>query len=414
MDRILPSLISNTKALVIDIVESRIGTISEDSFENVFTLWQFRLVKSNITRIANRAMPETVSISPSPAGVHVEWTPFIFNETNIEILDSDALNLRFAEKEDYFNIINSRVGVIQKGGLSISGTGHVVVADSVFHQIRNDSIVIRLKRSESGNVQKLMDFPTLTLMGVEIFSVDVTNFLFNLQVTDGKLYLFRLAFLFPEGLSSIISLDNQTISGVWDLNHQITFMERWSVICNCHEISASLIPTDSTNQKSRGEFEEGIISKAISDMKNDTYDYENFKQSEALLQTPSSLNIKIWNELRCYQNSSKPIGLQDFHFNCLSLNTGDEKELNGSMEIEMETPFPNSRYPPLLTWYLVGAGSCVLTAALITSSIWVYKTQKRKTFNIGKRKNVHRPNKQVGVISEDPICGCEGEDESSL
>ena len=55
-------------------------------------MWQFGIFKSNISRIANRAMPEAVSIAPASDGIQVDWEPFILNETNIEVLDSHAIH----------------------------------------------------------------------------------------------------------------------------------------------------------------------------------------------------------------------------------------------------------------------------------------------------------------------------------
>ena len=73
-----------------------------------------------------------------------------------------------------------------------------------------------------------------------------------------------------------------------------------------------------------------------------------------------------------------------------------------------------------MVWYLGATGGCVIIiAAGILSFLAIFRHKKKifKIHNNQKTKNSYRPNnsKQVGVISEDPICGCEeGEEESQL
>ena len=415
MDTISPPLISDTKALLVDIQECSIDTVSEDAFRNVHKMWQFRIFKSNISRIANRAMPEAVPISPPPAGIQVDWAPFILNETNIEVLESDAIHLRITEKDEHFNIVNSKFLTIRKGGLRLSGTGHVLIADSLFQQVQNDSVIIMLRGTNlSDSSHKIMDYSTLNVMGLEIYSVDVANFLFNLQITNGKLYLFRMSFKFPEALSAIISLDNKTVPHIWDQN-QTTFVERWTVICSCYEIENSLHASPS-NTKANGLDNNGILPTIANNFKSDAYDYEDAKQSETSPKPFSYPNWHILNELRCYQDRLESMSLVDFDTvfcpDTTSENTNGNYNTTPAQDSdELTTNF----YEEPLVWYLGSAGVCIFFLISVVGFICIFRHQ-RKTLKIDHRKT-YRPNnvKQVGIISEDPICGCEeGEEESQL
>ncbi|EFX63370.1 hypothetical protein DAPPUDRAFT_106820 [Daphnia pulex] len=266
MDSIKPYL----KALLIEIQESQIGTIFENAFQNVNKLWQLRIIKSNISRIVNRAMPDVLSIEPSQAAPVHEMTPFIFNETRIEMLDSTS---------------------------RITGLGYVLIADSQFHQIENDSIIIHLRGMETESSHKLIAYSTLTLMGIDIFSMDINNFLRNIQITNGKLYLIRLNFRYPGALSSIITMDNNTIAHISDHN-QTTAAERWTVICSCREIAYSLYVSPNNNdRKEPQELDNGVLP-----VKQNDYDYDGPTETSP---TPAKTNVSsiysdILKELRYF------------------------------------------------------------------------------------------------------------------
>ena len=415
MDNIKQYLISDTKALIIEIQECQIGTIFEDAFRNVNKLWQLRIIKSNINRIANNAMPDALSIEPSQMLPVHEVTPFIFNETRIEMLDSNSIQLRIMEKDEYFNIINSQFSSIAKGGIQITGLGHVLIADSQFHQIANDSIIIRLRGMDTESSYKLISYSTLTLMGLEIFSMDIGNFLLNIQITNGKMYLIRLNFRYPGAFSSITTMDNNTLSHITDHNQTI-FAERWTVLCSCHEIGNSLhVPSNTNDRKEPEEFDNGFFPVTQND-------YENGKPTEN--STLNKVLSDILKEIRCYQDGSTSLTTKEFDSSyCpdITTETTERKNENGtSFPIPESELSSNSYYNQSMVWYLGATGGCVIIiAAGILSFLAIFRHKKKifKIHNNQKTKNSYRPNnsKQVGVISEDPICGCEeGEEESQL
>jgi hypothetical protein len=418
MDSIKPYLISDTKALLIEIQESQIGTIFENAFQNVNKLWQLRIIKSNISRIVNRAMPDALSIEPSQAAPVHEMTPFIFNETRIDMLDSNSIQLRIMEKDEYLNIVNSQFVTIAKGGIRITGLGHVLIADSQFHQIENDSIIIHLRGMETESSHKLIAYSTLTLMGIDIFSMDINNFLRNIQITNGKLYLIRLNFRYSGALSSIITMDNNTIAHISDHN-QTTAAERWTVICSCREIANRLhVSPNNNDRKEPQELDNGVLPVKQSD-----YDYDEPTETSP---TPAKTNVSsiysdILKELRCYQEGSSSITTNEFDASyCPDVTTEaavEGKNHNMSYVIpESEQSSNSSYYNQSMVWYLGATGGCIFIAIAILSFLAIFR-HKRKSFKIHnkqKTNKAYRPNNS-NVINEDPICGCdEGEEESQL
>lgn len=103
MANIFPNLMSNTKALLVELLDSTIDTIAEGTFRKVDKLWQLRLFRVNITRIESRAAPndddrDVGGLTVAPAAVHVEWAPFILNETHVDLIEVDALSFNVSEK----------------------------------------------------------------------------------------------------------------------------------------------------------------------------------------------------------------------------------------------------------------------------------------------------------------------------
>lgn len=400
-------LFSDTKVLMVDIQECQIDVVSQDTFRNVYKLCKLSVLNSNISRIENGSMPVAVPLASPPASANVEFPLFMFNKTRIELLESSAIQLRIMEKEEYFNIVNSQFIKVLKGAVSISGTGHALIADSQFHQIENDAIIVNLKGSDSVNSHKLMDYSTLNLMGLEFLSViNVTNLLLNLQVTNGLLFFSRMSFLFPGALSSVLSLDNNVaISHIWDHNHTL---ERWTVTCSCQEIS---------DRRTKRQDESEI----------DDYDESNpngvVATDPPTTTTQSSRQWRVLSELKCYQDS---LSLSEFHStHCLELTTTPSTTIATTTELIdlVDTNTTTSDQPATITnpegrkflWYPIVAGICGLVTLVVISLVCLVR-QKKKSYNIDKRKT-KRPNntKQVGVISEDPICGREdGEDESQI
>lgn len=412
MTTISSPLFSDTKTLLVDIDECQIDTISENTFQNVHQLWQLRIIKSNISRIERRAMPVAVHISPPTVGVFVEWTPFIFNATRIDLLETDAIHLQISEKDEHFNVVNSHFMSIRKGGLNITGTGHILIADSRFHQIENDAITVHLKGNDSEKTHKIMAYSTLTLMGLEVLSVNVTNFLLNLKITNGKVFLIRVAFLFPAALTSMISLDLNTIPHILDQNQ--TFIERLAVTCNCQDIGSNLLVINASSGKNTGKSEN--LFSTTGELKDNENDYED-GPPETTLATNYSIYQRVIQELNCYEDGHI-IGLSTFN----SLYCPDTATTNES-ETKIDHNATNSSVnnndikdkPLLLVWYFGIVGTIVFVAIVVVVLVCIVR-QKKKSYQIDKRKSpIHRPNKQVGVISEDPFCECEdAEDESQL
>lgn len=106
MSNIFPNLMSNTKALLVDMQDCQVGIITEGTFRRVDKLWQLRIFRTNITKIESRAAPcgeeegggGAAGLSVAPAAIQVEWAPFILNETRIDLFNVDALCFDISEK----------------------------------------------------------------------------------------------------------------------------------------------------------------------------------------------------------------------------------------------------------------------------------------------------------------------------
>lgn len=405
MNSLTPYLVSDTRVLLMDIQESHIGTICENAFRNVEKLWQLRIGKSNISRIENRAMPDALLIEPRKiVDVH-ELTPFIFNETRFGILESDAIQLRITEKDEYFNIVNSEFRCISKGGIRISGSGHVLVADSQFHRIDNDSFIIHLRGMDPESSHKLLAYSTLTLMGLDILSVNVDNFLLNLQIANGQQYLVRLNFRFPGALSSVVDLDNSTLSHIWNPNQTI-FVKRWTVVCNCLDIGNTLYALSNPGSgRELGDFGNGTFSEIVSE-------HEDTEPTEAFPTMVSPPNWPIVKELGCYKDDVNSISMRDYSaLFCTGIS--EMGNMNPTAEPD-QSPNNNTR---TMFWCIGITAGCIVVTAGIVSTV-VILSRRRKSCQIHNKKiSAYRPNdvKQVGIISEDPLYGCdEGEEESQL
>ncbi|XP_057374622.1 uncharacterized protein LOC130695496 [Daphnia carinata] len=408
MNSLAPYLVSDTKVLQIDIQGCQIGIISENAFRNVDKLWQLRIVKSNISRIENRAMPNALLIEPRKVVNVDERKPFIFDETRFGTLESDAIQLNITEKNDYFNIISSQFLSILKGGIRISGSGHVLVVDSQFHQMDNDSVVINLRGADPETSHKLLAYSTLTLMGLDIFSVNVDNFLRNLQITNGEQYLMRLNFRFPGALSSVVTLDNNTLSHIWNPNRKM-FVQNWTVVCNCHDIVNSLYALDDTGSGNENQdFENGTFSQMPGEL-------DEAKPTEAFLTMVSSPNWPIPNELRCYKDDVNSVSMGEY--SALFCTDNVEKTAN-TKHATLEPDQTSNNYDMRTMFWCLGiTGGCVVVTAGIVCFVAIVRHRRKSCKIHNKKISAYRHNdvKQVGVISEDPICGCdEGEEESQL
>ena len=135
---------------------------------------------------------------------------------------------------------------MKKGGLRITGSGHVLVADTVFQRVENDAFIVQLRAATDGQDLaenlKFLAHPTLTMMGVQVSDANVTNFLDNLQIYDGKIYLIRMNFTLPGALGAVVGH-----ARLW--NNQTTFIERWTVTCSCIELASMIRPeSDGINE----------------------------------------------------------------------------------------------------------------------------------------------------------------------
>lgn len=132
--------------------------------------------------------------------------------------------------------------------MKITGAGHVLVADSTFANLDNDAFVVQLQTEETDAI-KLFAHPTLTFMGVHIFTANITNFLDNLQVTGGKMYLIRMNFQQPGALSSVVGH-----ARLW--NNRTTFIERWTVACSCDELARLIQPDETLLEDSTANYDD--------------------------------------------------------------------------------------------------------------------------------------------------------------
>ena len=138
------------------------------------------------------------------------------------------MQFHFHEKDDWLKIVNCHIGRIERSGLQITGAGHVLIARSNIDYMEKDSLNISLQSNET----RLQDLKSLTLnlMDVKLANVDVTNFLNNLRVPEGKVYLIRMTFPFAGALQSVINDPY-----IW--NNQSVHVEEVAVVCDCRQLA---------------------------------------------------------------------------------------------------------------------------------------------------------------------------------
>lgn len=402
-------LVSDTKTLMMSIDNCHIETIAKDAFHNVLELGQFRILKSNITRISNGAMPHALPVTSPRATTDLEWSHYLFNETRIGLLDTDAIRLDITGKDEFLNVVNCSFETVRKGGLQISGTGHVLLVDSRFQQLDDDSIIVSLKGNDSPCLNlSPINCSTLNFLGLDIFSVNITNLLLNLQISNGKLYLIRMSFLFPGAYSAIASLDKTTLPHLWNQNQ--TFIERWSAKCNCQDVSNYFHERRLSVQPK--------IPTIANLHQSETNDYEYDYQRDRIEKTTSLSGWHIIQELQCFQEGPVSIDLADFKLSYCP-ETSTFRFEDGSTPSEI--PYESSNPPPInndhsFAWYMGIIAMCIIVSTGILGSVCIIRRQRKKFGIAESAKYVNRPKsaKQVGVISEDPICGCDEVEECQV
>lgn len=406
MDAIFPYLMSDTNILMVNIWNSSIGVISKSTFQNVDKLWQLRICQTNISRLDGDSMSEFISVSNAPEHIHVEWAPFIFNETNIENIEPNALKLLIPERSAYFNIIYSNFTRIQSKAIHLVGVGHVLIADSIFHSVEDDAISVGLKNTRE--VLSVMDYPTLTIMGLEMFSVDIANFMNSFHIENGKIFLIRVSFLLHGRLQQII--DN--VFGP-SKSSESFYIEQMMTECSCDELVRLNLTATSEEQEVISSVSEEIISEMI-DGEHDPSSSINLPHIKPQLA-----------ELYCHVNESY------YHVNvmryydkyCTIPTTIPSFESTSESNSLLTTPTSVNIIDASESissvgdsgWYLYSliiVGVCGMVCLGTAVTVYVYRQKHRRGPYYLRGTKKHQPNrKHVGVISENPICEEEGEDE---
>ena len=289
MASLFPCLVSDTRILMVDMFNSSVIAITEGAFRLVDKLWQLSIFRTNITKIESRAVPDggDGGLSVSPSNVQPEWTPFILNDTRVELIETNALLFNISGKDEYLNVVNCYFGLVKRGGLRVTGAGHVLLADSTFNTIEDDGFSVELQLGQKVDpALRLFAYPTLTLMGVNVQLANITNFLDNLRVTGGKIYLIRMEYHQLGALAAVISH-----AQLW--NNATTFIERWTVGCNCADLAGAL-----------------LIQQADEALGDSTEPYVD-DEHKAERTAPSSSH---WNrEVKCrVEGSPEPVELFEF------------------------------------------------------------------------------------------------------
>lgn len=408
MDAMFPYLISDTKVLMLNMWNSRIGVISESTFQNIDKLWQLRICQTNISRLSGNSMPEFVSVANAPENVHVQWAPFIFNETIIELIESNALQILIPERSVYFNIIYSNFTNIQSGGIKLDGIGHVLIADSLFNSLEDDAISVKLKNSRE--IFSVMDYPTLTIMGLEVFNVNITNFMNSFHIENGKSFLIRVSFRLKGMLQSVI----HNFFGPSN-NSESSHVEQMIAECSCDE----LVRLNLTKKSE----EQGAISSVSDETISEMIDGEH-NPSTSIRFPHLKLNLA---ELYCYVTESVyHVNVMHFHEKyCDIPATIPSQALTTQPSQLLSTPAPVNLTDPSQStdnnsvadhgWYfypLIVAASCGIMCLTAVAAVYAYRQKRRRGPYYLRGTKKHQPNrKHVGVISENPICEEEGEDD---
>lgn len=408
IDAIFPYLMSNTNILMVNIWNSSIGVVSESTFQNVIRLWQLRICQVNISRLASNSMLEPILVSNAPENIHIQWAPFIFNETHIEHIESDALKFIIPEKSVYFNIIYSNFTNIQRKGIQLFGIGHVLIADSIFNSIEDDALSVRLENAKE--IVSVMDYPTLTIMGLEIFDVNVTNFMNSFSVENGKVFLIRVSFRLHGMLQPIM----QNFFGPPNSNKS-SYVEQIITECSCSELVRLNLTAASEEQGVIGSVPDETISEMI-DGEHDPSTSVHFPHF--------SHNLA---ELYCHvKESLYHINVMNFHEKyCNALTTISSLESTSQLDPLLSTPIPinltdasqstDSANAVSSGWFFYSstvAGICGVVSLASAVAVYLYRQKRRRGPYYLRGTKKHQPNrKHVGVISENPICEEEGEDD---
>ena len=392
MASIDPYLMSDTKVLMVDIADSNIGVISTSTFQNVDKIWQLRICRTNISQLKSDSMPEYVSIATAPEWAHVQWPPFIFNETHIEYVEANALKFFIAENSGYFNIIHSHIRHIQSGGIRLIGVGHVVIADSVFHSMEDDALTVNLLANSTVKMFNAMNFPTLTIMSLEIFQVNTTNFIGNFQVENGKVFLMGIGFRFAGMLQPVIENYFRANSSA------STYIDRMLIECDCEEMARSNLPAASERQLISEVIEEEHRSAtAILDGRH------NLEQLHCYVQQGAEhVNIMEFQEKYCADPPPYPSASTPAPLNLTDAVQSTDNQLNANGTVFL--------------YSMIAAGVCGSAAIVGLLAFYFCRAKKKRgPYYLRKEQRKHKPNsKHVGVISENPICEEEAEDDAQL
>ncbi len=399
MEMMYPHLMSSTSALLIELKDSSIGYVTERTFENVNELWYLRVFSCQINCIERNAMPTFLSIAPQPSNSHDDTlAPFVFNATHIQELMPEAVKFHVSTNTEYLNFVHCKFSVIHSRGLQVTGKGHVLFANTQLALVEDDAFLVSLAANETNRGDALMPsmikYPTLTLMSLTLSSVNVSNFLDNLHVGQGKLYLMRINLAFPGVLQSISDYSTR-----W--SNQSVFIERVTASCDCLELDDYLLGSGTAD----GEPPSADTDLLLHDPAVDYEDARSLPKSSAD-QSPAQ---QMRNELLCYvpgEESVRPHKYRALY--CVPPDVFVDVDPVVGVETESLDPELALAYKHWLVYASAGAVFVFLATLL---GLYVYR--KRRNYNLDRRRCQAQQNAkgQVGVLSEDPIFEAEVEDE---
>ena len=345
--------------------------ITAQSFRNVDKMQLMRIVHSNVSYIERYAMPQLRLSSQTE-----HHNPFIFNQTRIALIETYAMHFSISENE-YFNIINSHFGDVRAHGITITGrTGgsHVLFADSVFEQTENEAINVQLQNEKDDNAHSL-NRPTVTFMGLEFHTANISSLLSSLKLPGGKLFLLRLTFRVPFESKELIR-----VTEGWGNINQTTVIERWNVMCNCHDnLDAYIRQVSGKRIESTDEDSELLDSDSLlAPEDNSIIDYLYQDETESVNLDEPKLTIK---ELNCIGEDFKPLEMKKYKSSHCPLRFSVEEERNAIHKINFI----------LDKWWWIYVGATGLFIILTSFVIFVLvKYRKHRGTSATEQKTVRR------------------------
>jgi hypothetical protein len=334
--------------------------------------------------------------------------PFIFNETRIGLIETYAMH--FSISDDYFNIINSHFSDVRAHAITITGRAacHVLFADSVFAYTEDNAINVQLQNNNQ--TSKLyahsLSRPTVTFMGLDFHTANISSLLSSMKLPGGKLFLLRLTFR-----ASFESKELIRAAESWRDINQSTVIERWNIVCNCndnlYDILHAYIKQEHKSGMSVDSSEDSDVIDSLltsEDYNKNDYLYQDEIESESTKNLEESkFTIK---ELKCIVEDFKLLEIKKFKTLHCPLTFPIEVERN-AIHIKINSILNN--------WWWIYVGATGLFIFLTSLAIlWLVKYRKRGTFATEHKSIQHLKTNHVAKMNNSTFTTNENIQECTL